>query len=97
MTLPALTDTANQFHHEIRVARLPCAGIEHPSDVPVIHRCQSLTLSLKAGDHVARVHARLDEFERDPSPNGLLLLGNKLTISKDPNFDLDTPSVASSL
>jgi hypothetical protein len=43
----------------------------------VIHDRQGLTLGLEAGYDLARVHAGLDDFERDAAADGLVLLGHE--------------------
>ena len=52
-------------------------GIEHPGDVRMIHHRQRLPLGLEAGDHLPRVHPRLDDFQRDGPPNRPRLLGHE--------------------
>src|SRR5262245_7939773 len=42
----------------------------------MVHQGESLALGLKAGDHLARVHAGFDELERDQALDGLRLLGH---------------------
>src|SRR4029077_13830401 len=66
--------TFDQFHHEIRPPTFRCAGIEHVTNTLMIHQCQCLPLRFKPGDHVLRVHSRLDDFQRDPPPNRSPLL-----------------------
>ncbi len=41
----------------------------------MVHHGQRLPLGLEAGDDRARVHAELDDFQRDAAPNGFLLVG----------------------
>ena len=67
---------AHQLHHEVRPARLGRAGIEHLGDVRMVHQRQRLPLGLEAGDHLLRVHAELDDLERDAAPDRLALLGH---------------------
>ena len=43
----------------------------------MVHEGQRLPLGLEAGDHVARVHAGLDDLQRDLAADGLLLLGDE--------------------
>ena len=50
----------DQLHHEVGPTRSGGARVEYPGDVGVVHQCQGLPLGLEAGDHLARVHARLD-------------------------------------
>ena len=51
-------------------------GIEHPGDVGMVHHRQRLPLGLEAGDHLPRVHARLDDLQRHLAADGLRLLGH---------------------
>ena len=66
----------NQFHHEERLAVRGQSGVEHPGDVRVIHHRQRLAFLLKALQNGSRVHARLDELERDSSLHRLGLFGH---------------------
>ena len=52
-------------------------GIEHLGDVRMVHQRQRLPLGLEAGDHLPRVHARLDDLERDRPLDRLGLLGHE--------------------
>ena len=67
---------AHQFHHEIGPAGLGRAGIEHLRDVRMVHHRQRLALRFEPGDHLLRVHAQLDDFERDAAAHRFLLLGH---------------------
>ena len=69
-------DPAHQFHHEVGPAQVGRAGIQHLGDVRMIHHRQRLPLGLEAGDDALRVHAQLDDLERDAAPDGFLLLGH---------------------
>ena len=42
----------------------------------VVHQGQRLPLGLEAGDHLARVHAGLDDLQGDQAPDRLGLLGH---------------------
>ena len=42
----------------------------------MVHERQRLTLGLKPGDDLLRIHARLDHFDRHPSLHRLALLGD---------------------
>ena len=53
------------------------AGVEDLGDVRVVHHRQRLPLGLEPGDDLLRVHARLDDLQRDPAADGLLLLGQE--------------------
>ena len=48
------------------------AGVEHLGDVRMVHHRQRLPLGLEAGDDLPRVHARLDDLQRDPAADRLL-------------------------
>ena len=67
---------AHELHHEERPSGGGGAGVEHARDVRVIHHRQRLPLGLEAGDDALRVHAQLDDLERDAAPDGFLLLGH---------------------
>jgi hypothetical protein len=43
----------------------------------MIHQRQGLPLGLEAGDHLARIHARLDELQRYLAAHRMMLLGDK--------------------
>ena len=43
----------------------------------MVHQRQGLPLGLEAGDDLARVHARLDDLQRDLAADRLLLLGHE--------------------
>src|SRR5215510_14555661 len=66
-------DAADEFHDEERPPGFRRPGIEHFGDVWVVHQSQRLALGLESGDHTLGVHTRLDDFEGNPSMNGLLL------------------------
>ena len=53
------------------------AGVEHLGDVGVVHHRQRLPLGLEARDDLLRVHAELDDLERDAAPHRLALLGHE--------------------
>jgi hypothetical protein len=69
-------DAADQLHHEVGAARIRGAGVEDLGDVRVIHQREGLPLGLEPGDHLAGVHARLDDLQRDLAADGLGLLGH---------------------
>ena len=66
----------DQFHHEVGSARVGGAAVEHLGDVRVVHQRQGLPLGLEAGDHLAGVHARLDDLQGHLAADRLLLLGH---------------------
>ena len=53
-----------------------CAGVEDLGDVGVVHQGQGLPLGLEAGEHLLRVHARLDDLQRHQALDRLGLLGH---------------------
>src|SRR5438132_648811 len=53
------------------------AGIQHVSDVGMVHEGQGLAFRLKAGDDLACVHARLENLQGDHTADGLSLLGHE--------------------
>ena len=56
----------DQLHHEVRPARLASRRRRSTlRDVRVVHQRQRLPLGLEAGDDLPRVHAQLDDLERD--------------------------------
>ena len=42
----------DQFHDEVRPARVGRAGVEHLGDVRVVHQGQGLPLGLEPGEHL---------------------------------------------
>ena len=46
-------------------------------DVGMIHHRQRLPLGLETGDHLAGIHARLDDLQRHLAADRLLLLGHE--------------------
>ena len=67
----------DQLHDEVGPAAVGRAGVEHLGDVRMVHHRQRLPLGLEAGDHLPRVHARLDDLERDRPLDRLGLLGHE--------------------
>ena len=67
---------AHQFHDEVRPARVRRTSVEDPGDVRMIHKRQRLSFRLKARDDRVRVHAELDDLERDPTTHRFLLFGH---------------------
>ena len=65
----------HQLHDEERPAAFGRAGVEDLGDVGVIHQRQGLPLRLEAGEDRPRIHAGLDQLERDLSFDRLDLLG----------------------
>ncbi len=50
--------------------------VEHLGDVGMIHQRQRLPLGLEPGHDLLGVHAQLDDLERHPAADRLLLLGH---------------------
>ena len=67
-------DSPDQFHHKKWPPRFSGAGVQHARNVWMIHHGQRLLLGFKPGNHIFRVHAQLDDFERNPAANRLFLL-----------------------
>ena len=53
------------------------SGIEDPRDIGVIHQGEGLALGLEAADDGFGVHARLEDFEGDPTADGFALFGHE--------------------
>ena len=68
---------ANQLHHEVRPARGGLAAVEHVGDIRMVHHGQRLPFRLEAGNDLPRVHAGLEDLERDAASDGLRLLGHE--------------------
>jgi hypothetical protein len=66
---------AHALHGEVRTALGRGTSIEHLRDRRMRHDCQRLTLGLEARDHLARVHASLDHFERHLAFDRVRLFG----------------------
>ena len=64
-------DAADEFHDKIRPTGFRRPGIEYLGDVGMVHQRQRLPLGLKPGDDTFGVHARLDDFQRDPPADRL--------------------------
>ncbi len=69
-------DAVDQFHHEVGAPAFGGARVEHLGNVGMVHHRQRLPLGFEAGDHLPRVHARLDDLQRDAAFDRLLLLGH---------------------
>ena len=68
--------TLDQFHDEIRTARIGRSAVEDAGDVRMVHQRQGLSLRLEARDHRSRVHPELDNLQSDPSFDRFALLGH---------------------
>lgn len=64
------------FHDEVRSSGVVGVGVKHFRDVWMIHQRQSLPFGFEAGDDQFRVHAQLDEFQRDFATDGCSLFGS---------------------
>ena len=74
----AMLDDGNAFdvfHGEIRQTGVGRPGFEYGCDIRVFHQSQRLALRLEAGNHLLGIHAGLDDLQRDPASDGLVLLG----------------------
>src|SRR6516164_540390 len=47
------------------------SAVEHLGDIGVVHHREGLAFGFEAGDHLPRVHARLQDLERDLATDGL--------------------------
>ena len=65
----------HQFHDEERPAAGRGPGVQHASDVGVVHQRQGLTFRLEAGQDVACVHPALDQLQRHLAADRPDLLG----------------------
>ena len=63
------------LHRKVRPTRRRQATIDHLRDVRMVHHRKRLPLLLEARDHALRVHARLDDLERDALREGMPALG----------------------
>jgi hypothetical protein len=68
--------TPDEFHDEVGPARFGFSRVKHPRDVGVIHQGEGLTLDFEAGDDLSRIHAELDDFQRDAATHRLFLFGH---------------------
>src|SRR5215468_6672812 len=67
----------DEFHHEIRTTGLSGAAIEYLRNAGMIHQSECLPFRLEPGDDTLSVHAWLDDFYRDTTPDRLLLFGHE--------------------
>ncbi len=67
-----LTNSITKYGRPVSVV----PGVEDLGDVGMIHHRQRLPLGLEAGDHLPRVHPRLDDLQRHPALDRLGLLGH---------------------
>ena len=66
----------HQLHHEVRPPAVGRTAIVNPGDVRVVHQGKGLPFHLEAGQHLAGVHAELDDLQRDHPAHRFLLLGH---------------------
>ena len=59
----------DQLHHEERLTGLGGAAVVDAGDVGVVHQGERLPLGVEASEDRARVHADLDQLERDLIPS----------------------------
>ena len=64
----------DEFHDKVGPAGFGGAGIEHLGDVGVLHERQRLAFGFEAGHDLFRVHAQLENLERDSPRDGGALL-----------------------
>src|SRR5262245_39191743 len=74
VAVPLQRYALHPLHHEVRAARLGRAGVEDLRDAGVVHQREGLPLRLEPRDHLARVHAGLDDLQRDRAADGVGLL-----------------------
>jgi serine/threonine protein kinase len=67
----------DELHHEVGAARGRGAAVEDLGNIGMVHDRQGLPLRLETGDDLARVHARLEQLERDLAAHRLYLLGHE--------------------
>jgi hypothetical protein len=67
----------DQLHDEVWPARRRGPAVEHLCDVRVVHDGQGLPLGLKPGNHLPRVHPRLEHLERHLAAHRLRLFGHE--------------------
>jgi hypothetical protein len=70
-------DAADKLHDKVGPARRGLASVQDMGDVGMLHDRQRLPLSLESRDHLPRVHARLEDFQRHLASNRLRLLGHE--------------------
>jgi hypothetical protein len=70
-------DTADQLHDEVWMTLVGHSGVKHFGDVRVVHEGEGLPLGLEPGDHLVRVHSRLDQLEGYLPADWVVLLGDE--------------------
>ncbi len=74
---PGDGDALDELHDEVGSPGGGLAAVQDAGNADVLHESQGLALGLEAGDHLTRVHARLQDFQSDPAANRVLLLGHE--------------------
>ena len=74
---PGDRDALDQLHDEIGSAVIGGSGVEDLGDIGVVHQSEGLPLGPEPGQHLAAVHAGLDELQRDRPPHRLGLFGHE--------------------
>ena len=67
--------TLDVLHDEIGAPGLRRTSVDDAGNAGMLHEGERLTLRLETGDELLRVHAELDEFQRDRPLDRLFLLG----------------------
>ena len=67
-------DALNQLHHEVGPTVFGGSRIMYLRDIRMVHQCQGLLLRFEAGNHLAGIHPRLDDFQRHLAAHWPLLL-----------------------
>jgi hypothetical protein len=67
-------DALDIFHHEVWPAEFGGSRVIYMRNVGVFQEGQGLPFGLKAGNYLLGIHARLDDFQRDPAFDWSLLL-----------------------
>jgi hypothetical protein len=69
-------NAAHQLHDEVGASAFGHIRVEHFGDIRVVHQGQGLPLGLEAGQHLAGIHAGLDNFQRDLAADRFFLFGD---------------------
>src|SRR5262245_1164854 len=65
----------DQFHYKVRPARLRSTAVMNLGNIGMVHDRQRLSFSFEASDNLSRIHARLENLQRDFAPHRLSLVG----------------------
>jgi hypothetical protein len=63
------------LHDEVRPALLRGSSVQDAGDIRVIEHREGLALGLETRDHTLRIHAWLDDLERDVPLDRVVLFG----------------------